>query len=78
MNQDDEDDARMNRMEDDVVALAVQWKNQMNCAYVETYRIAIDYYKADVLKVPYCTSILMGRAWIVELYNGHNSRFRYE
>ncbi|KAI8007417.1 L10-interacting MYB domain-containing protein, partial [Camellia lanceoleosa] len=40
--------------------------------------IASDYYKAHVLKVPCRTSILTGRAWILELYNGHNGRFRYE
>lgn len=50
----------------------------MNCAFIEAYRIVVDYYKAYVLKVPCRTSILTERAWIAELYNGHSGRFHYE
>ncbi|KAL7248505.1 hypothetical protein ACSBR2_003273 [Camellia fascicularis] len=75
MNNDDNDDALMNQMLEDVATLAIQWQHEMNCAYVEAYRIATDYYKAYVLKVPCRTSIMTGRAWITELYNGHSGRF---
>ncbi|XP_028052273.1 uncharacterized protein LOC114256795 [Camellia sinensis] len=68
----------MDEMLEDVAALARQWHHQMNLNYVEAYRIATDYYKAYVLKVPCRTSILSGRAWITELFEGHNGRFRDE
>ncbi|GMQ04843.1 hypothetical protein CsSME_00050121 [Camellia sinensis var. sinensis] len=78
MNSGDDDPTRMDEMLEGVAALARQWHEQMNLNYVEAYRIATDYYKAYVLKVPCRTSILSGRAWITELYEGHNGRFRYE
>ncbi|CAL5370245.1 unnamed protein product [Camellia sinensis] len=78
MNNDDDDSTRMDEMLEGVAALARQWHEQMNLNYVEAYRIATDYYKAYVLKVPCRTSILSGRAWITELYEGHSGRFRYE
>lgn len=78
MDNDNDDAARMNQMLEDVTALAIQWQHEMNCAYVEAYRIATNYHKAYVLKVLCRTSILSGRAWITELYNGHSGRFRYE
>ncbi|XP_028105815.1 uncharacterized protein LOC114304867 [Camellia sinensis] len=78
MNNDDDDSTRMDEMLEGVAALARQWHEQMNLNYVEAYRIATDYYKAYVLKVPCRTSILSGRAWITELHEGHSGRFRYE
>ncbi|XP_028057106.1 uncharacterized protein LOC114261098 [Camellia sinensis] len=78
MESDDDTDARMQEMCDDVAALAIEWQTEMNNNYVEAYRIASDYYKAHVLKVPCRMSILTGRAWILEMYNGHSGRFRYE
>ena len=78
MESDDDTDARMQEMCDNVAALAIEWQTEMNNNYDEAYRIASDYYKAHVLKVPCRTSILTGRAWILELYNGHSGRFRYE
>lgn len=78
MNNDDDDPTRMDEMLEGVAALARQWHEQMNLNYVEAYRIATDYYKAYVLKVPCRTSIFSGRAWITELYEGHNGRFWYE
>ncbi|GMP45944.1 hypothetical protein CsSME_00014278 [Camellia sinensis var. sinensis] len=78
MNNEDVDVARMNQMLEDIATLATQWQHEMNCAYVEAYRIATDYYKAHILKIPCRTSILTGRARIMELYNGHSGCFRYE
>lgn len=78
MESDDDSDARMEEMCDDVAALAIEWQTEMNNNYVEVYRIASDYYKVHVLKVPCRTPILTGRAWIAEMYNGHSGRFRYE
>ncbi|GMP78805.1 hypothetical protein CsSME_00034602 [Camellia sinensis var. sinensis] len=75
MECDDDSDARMEEMCDDVAALAIEWQTEMNNNYVETYRIASDYYKVHVLKVPCRTSILTRRAWIAEMYNGHSGRF---
>ncbi|GMP81337.1 hypothetical protein CsSME_00036085 [Camellia sinensis var. sinensis] len=78
MESDDDNDARMEEMCHDVAALVIEWQTKMNNNYVEAYKIASDYYKAHVLKIPCRTSILTGRAWIAEMYNGHSGRFRYE
>ncbi|GMP89033.1 hypothetical protein CsSME_00040772 [Camellia sinensis var. sinensis] len=78
MESDDDTDARMQEMCDNVATLAIEWQTEMNNNYAEAYKIASDYYKAHVLKVPCRTSILTGRAWILEMYNGHSGRFRYE
>ncbi|GMP93147.1 hypothetical protein CsSME_00043103 [Camellia sinensis var. sinensis] len=78
MESDDDTDAQMQETCDDVAALAIEWQTEMNNNYVEAYIIASDYYRAHVLKVPCRTSILTGRAWILEMYNGHHGRFRYE
>ncbi|GMP79193.1 hypothetical protein CsSME_00034837 [Camellia sinensis var. sinensis] len=78
MNNDDDNAARMNQMLEDVADLAIQWQHEMNCAYVEAYKISTDYYKVYILKVPCRTSILTGRARITKLYNGHSGCFWYE
>ncbi|KAI8031532.1 hypothetical protein LOK49_LG01G02614 [Camellia lanceoleosa] len=53
MNNDDDDPAWMDQMLEDVAAFARQWQHEMNCAYVETYKIATDYYKANATEYRY-------------------------
>mgnify|MGYP003702710103 CR=1 FL=1 len=60
--------------DDYLIEQAEEQEDQQNDVIVDAARHAMEYYVKYMDKIPCRTSILTGRAWIQELFDGHLGR----